>query len=205
MNHRTRPLPFLALVTLFLSLSLAACGVFAKKEKKSAGSWNRKPKVVAVLPVTNRTQDLSAPVLIRYFLEKYAAKGGLKLGPGMEEVDVKLRQMGIMGGNQIESRSLQQIGQLLRVEGVLQTTLLDYHQDASVQETLIRAEFKLVSTQSGQVFWSRDVSLREKGLKKIPIAGAITGLPPQMIRSVARSPSAFMPKKLVREALKTLD
>ena len=179
---------------------LESCAV----KKKMVGSHGL-PKNIVVLPVSNQSQDLIAPVLIRYFLIAELKDKGFILTMKGKDVDRQLRQMGIAEGNQIDPSNIQSIGQFFKVDGIMQSTLLEYRQDVEESKRVVRANFRLVSTQSGQVLWEKDVEVRAREPGKIPLRGTLTtDWTPNLIRSIANGPAGKVPRKTVSEALNNL-
>lgn len=163
------------------------------------------PKNVVVLPVDNQSRDLTAPILIRYFLERELIKRKFNLVFRYKEVERELRQMGIFDGSQISQTNIQQAGQILKADGIFHATLLEFRQDPSDDRTVIRAKFQFTEVMTGRTLWSKEIELQKKGLVKIPIKGIVTAdWPIRLIRSIAKGKVGKLPRKLVKEALKTL-
>ena len=163
------------------------------------------PLNVAVLPVANQSQDLTAPVLIRYFLEKRLKKGDFIINNTIDDVNQQLRQMGIRDGNQINLYNIQQIGQFLRVQGVFHATLIDFRQNPVENTTVIRAKFQFVEVMNGRMIWEKEIEFQKNGLMKIPVKVVVsTEWPEKVIRSIAKGAAGKFPSQLVKEALKSL-
>lgn len=184
-------------------LALASCGLFGRKKTTRRGL----PKNIAVLPIANKSRDMTAPFVVRYFLEKRLRSKGFKFSHSSEEIDKRLRQMGVTSGNQITESNVRNIGQFLKVDGVVQSTLLEYRQDPTRTgiRKVIRARFRLISTRNGMVMWEKEIEVEGKGSKEIPIRGTLTQeRTSRLIRSIARGPAGKLPNKLVKQALKSL-
>lgn len=194
------------LILSFLPLCLASCALFSNsggggKSKKE--SKNGYPAVIAVLPVSNESQELTAPVLVRFFMEREAAGRGFKIPLKFDEVDDILRQMGIKEGRQINDGNIQNIGQYLKVDGVLQATLFDSRQHDGMKVS--RARFRLVSVLTGQTLWEKQVEAEEKIGGRIPVRGTVSAeWTYRDARSLAKTSAGTLPRKLVRAALKSL-
>src|SRR5947208_3061648 len=86
-------------------------------------------RTIVVVPVADRSNDLTAPILIRYFLEKKLKSKGFTLAGEREEVDQHLREMGITDGNQIDPSVCQRIANTFGAGGVMRATLQRFSQD----------------------------------------------------------------------------
>lgn len=182
---------------------MASCGGGAARQAEVRPGEGFMPKTVVVLPIQNQSQDITEPVLIRYFLEEELRSKGFNLISRFNEVDRGLREMGIANGAPITDNDLQNIGQFFKVDGVAYGTLVESSHRAGVKT--IRASFRLVSVLSGQVVWDRQIETEEKISGKIPVKGTVTtDLTLKEARGIARSKAGKIPRKVVKDALKTL-
>jgi hypothetical protein len=183
-------------------LALWSCG--AKVKRSAVGKYGL-PRAIVVLPVANLSQDLRAPVVIRYFLEKELKSKGFILHLKSGEVDRQLRQMGITDARQIDISNIQSIGEFFKVDGILQSALLEYRQEAEESRRAARASFRLVHTQSGTVLWEKEAAAKGRESRRIPLRGTLTtDWTPSLVRSIANGPAGKLPKKIVKEALDRL-
>lgn len=193
------------LLSIAAALAFVGFGGACASKKSVAGKSRKVPKQVVVLPVANQTQDRGAPVLVRYALVKKLKKRGLSFPLGIEGVDRKLREMGIMSGNHVRSFNLQQIGQFLKAEAVVQCTLLEFRQDLRNDKTVIRARFQLVETETGFKLWETETRTEKNGARKVPIRGAVAGeWSSSQLRAALKSPAGKLAKDLAAEAVKSL-
>jgi hypothetical protein len=196
-------IPSLRGISLGLSVFSLLLGASCAGKPKRTKVAEIYPRNIAVLPVNNASRDLTAPVLVRYFLEEELKDEGFRLTMRMGEIDQHLRQLGITGGDQISRGNVQQVGQFVRAEAVFLTDLLEFSQDLSNETTRMKARFQFIETVSGNVLWEKSVDLQKEGFVKVPISVAISptsSLP--AIRSIAKSATGKLPKKLVSDALK---
>lgn len=191
---------FLALC--FISLFLNSCSTTkAPVFKKTKITY----KKIVVLPVSNRSNDIAAPIIIRQFVERRVKSEGFTSILKAKELDQFLRQMGITDANQINDSNIQRIGQNLKADGLISTVLQQYRQDPARRKTMIEAEFKLTDTKTGRVWWVKKMELQKEGLFKIPLGERVTlDWSDKEIRKLMNSSAAQLPKELVREAFKSL-
>ncbi len=190
------------LIFALVATSLSSCGFFRRRSKTRSGDI---PKIAAVLPLANETYDLTAPVLVRYFLERAARKKGYTLSMTLEDINKNLRQLGINDGNQISPANIQQVGQWVKAEAVFHGTLLEFRQYPAENRTVIKAKFSLTEVQNGRVAWETQVEVEAGGLMKQPVKGVLSmDWDPKMIRALARGPAGKLPSKLVNAAAKSI-
>jgi len=184
-----------------LCASLSACGLLRSKPDPQTGELM--PKTVAVVPVANQSQDITLPALIRFFLEEELDDKGFSVILRFDEIDDQLRQLGVTDGSQIHDGNIQNIGQSLKVEGLLQCILHEATQSKGVR--VIRATFRLISVFSGRTLWEKQYEVEQKVAGRIPVKGTVTpNWTLKQARSLARSSAGKLPKKLVQDALKSL-
>jgi len=162
------------------------------------------PKTVAVVPVYNQSQDITLPVLMRYFIEETLKSKGFKVPLRIGEVDSHLRQLGITEGSPINDSDIRNIGQFLKVEGILQSTLYESNLYKGVRT--LRASFRLVSVYSGLTLWEKQYKI-EQATQEGPLVKGIvsTHWTLESVRALIKTEAGKFPKKVVRNALKSLD
>ncbi len=192
---------FKSALLLLLCASLTSCAFLHRKPKKF--DETALPQRIVVLPVKNQSQDITMPVLMQYFLEEQAAKKGFKFTLRFQDVNTELRQLGISDASQINESNVRNIGSSLKADGVLLGTLLESSLERG--RRTIRASFRFVSVVTGATLWENRVELEEKIEGRLPVKGTVTTeWTFKQARSLARSDAGKLPKKLVRDALKTL-
>ncbi|OGR87828.1 MAG: hypothetical protein A3A86_07855 [Elusimicrobia bacterium RIFCSPLOWO2_01_FULL_60_11] len=195
-------LTFRAASLALLCAFLASCNLIRPKQRESAEGEGM-PATAAVVPVNNQSQDITMPVLIRYFLEEALDDKGFKVPIRFDELDNRLRQLGITEGAQVNDGNIQNIGQNLKVDGIVQGTLYEVSMNKGVK--VLRASFRLVSVFSGRTLWEKQVEIEQKVGDRLPVKGTVTSdWTLKRARSMTRSGAGKLPKKLVRDALKTL-
>ena len=191
-----------AIPLAMLCAALSSCALL-KPSKKEVVEGEGLPVTVAVAPVNNQSQDITMPVLVRYFLENQLSSNGFNVTIRFNEVDSRLRQLGITDGSQVNDANIQNIGQSLKVDGIMMGTLYEVSLNRGVK--VLRASFRLVSVFSGRVLWEKQQEIEQKVGDRIPVKGIITAdWTLKRARSVARSRAGKLPKKLVRDALSSL-
>jgi hypothetical protein len=142
-------------------ISLSACAIPRPPRQCDA---NNPLKKVALLPMKNDTADVDAPISVRKKMME-ALEEKSYIIKDVKETDQILRdQMGINLGGQLDMTTPQKIGEALGVEGVLYGTLMDFNETTTgvINVRKVRAKFKLVNTQTGQVFWERGLGVRSE-------------------------------------------
>jgi hypothetical protein len=131
------------------------------------------PRLVAVLPVDNKTSDVQAAQILRVeILEKLYFKGYPKIP--LDIIDEKLSKVykdtGGMGGKV----SPKVIGELLGVDAVMYCTLTEWKTSPIFfyAPTTVSASFELRSARTGETLWKehhkvvkRNYGFSQKGLK----------------------------------------
>ncbi len=109
---RLGPMAFLGVVVLMAAVS--GCGPpkpqFIREPYLS-------PRVVAVLPFSNHSNDLKAPVFMRKLAMTALAKGGYSV-MRQERVDEKLRGIGITQGGQLRAKTPVEIAKALGADAL---------------------------------------------------------------------------------------
>jgi len=147
---------FLLFSLISLGISLSGCSLPATMTTIPPDPSNP-IYTVAVLPIYNATNDVSAPQMVRELADKHVQGRGHYSVKPLSEVNQTLReQMGITLGSQMDMTTPQQLGATLGVDGVLYGYLLNFD-DMTMgvyNERKVRAGFKLVDTKTGTVVWA---------------------------------------------------
>jgi hypothetical protein len=118
-----------------------------------------KPTRIAVLPATNETADLDAPVVFRILAAaELADKGYALINSG--RIDQALAQRGIQEGGQIEALTPQEIGELVGADGLLYINVMSYGRQMGVHLKM-EGSFTLVNSKSGQKIWYSELSVSD--------------------------------------------
>lgn len=121
-------------------------------------------KVVAVLPMTNNTNDVDGQEMMRKKMVE-ALQNRSYVVKDLKETDQILRdQMGITLGGQLSLTTAQKLGETLGVQGVLYGTLMDFDETTlgAINVKKVRAKFKLVNTANGHSAWERGLGVRRE-------------------------------------------
>ncbi|OGR83627.1 MAG: hypothetical protein A2902_03190 [Elusimicrobia bacterium RIFCSPLOWO2_01_FULL_64_13] len=201
-GHRSsKAVLYLGLAACVLTLDSCALLKFGRKGESKRGF----PRRIAVLPTANLTNDVGAGVILRYFLERGLAGKGFVLTADSNDVDRRLRQIGITDGTQLSQGNIQYAGQTLEADGVVQSTLRRFSQQPGESRKALQADFTFILTQTGRILWSETVEVEGKGEVKIPIRGSASmEWSEKFVRSIARGQAGALPRKAVKEALGSL-
>ena len=121
-------------------------------------------KQVAILPMTNDTNDVDAPGVMRKKMAQALERRSYVV-QDLKQTDQILRdRMGITLGGQLSLTTAQQLGQELGVEGVLYGTLMDFDESTlgAINVKKVRGKFMLVNTLTGQTMWERGLGVRSE-------------------------------------------
>ena len=157
MNERFRWSLLLALVTV--TMILAGCHL---PHPPLPTDPSNPLKRVAVLPMTNETNDVDGPNTVRQKMVE-ALTNHSYVVQDIKETDQILRdQMGINLGGQLSLTTPKKLGETLGVEGVLYGTLMDFDETTTgvYNARKVRGMFKLVNTATGQPVWQRGLGVK---------------------------------------------
>ena len=99
--RRRRALLFPLVAAPIVAVTLSGCGL---PKAQYIRNPYPKPSVIAVLPITNHSNDVKAPELMRKLAATALGKGGYAVVPA-ERVDAKLKAAGITQGGQLRSKT----------------------------------------------------------------------------------------------------
>jgi hypothetical protein len=155
---------------LFIVFLISGCLGFGKKDEANPNFAEPGVRLIAILPVDNKTVELEAPRLMREaMLEELYFKGYQKVP--LDLIDVKLTTA-IKESQKKSATSVppKMIAELLGVDAVLYTTLKEVKTsyDYVTAPTSVSASFELKSTRTGQTLWKSDQKavIRNFGLTK---------------------------------------
>lgn len=110
---------------------------------------------IAVLPMSNQTNDLKGPDVARTLFHERLSRRGYALAP-LEEVDARLRtELGITDGGQLGAVTPEKLGAALGVNAVVMGTL---HEFGMVNigfavRRRVKVEFAMLETKTGRERW----------------------------------------------------
>ena len=148
---------FLLFALITLGISLSGCSLPTRMITTIPPDPSNPVYTVAVLPMYNATNDVSAPQMVRELADKHVQGRGHYSVKPLSEVNQTLRdQMGITLGSQMDMTNPQQLGATLGVDGVLYGYLLNFDDMTTgvYNEKKVRAGFKLIDTKTGRVVWA---------------------------------------------------
>jgi hypothetical protein len=144
-------------------LVIAGC---ALKPKYLVEQYNP-PAQVAVLPLDNQTNDLDGPEMVRQLMQQYLPQRGYDTIP-LEEIDEKLRSIGITDGGQLGAVKFDAVGTALGVDGLIYGQLIDFDEIniGVYSQKKVQAQFTLISAETGEKLWEdvRAVTTRDFAL-----------------------------------------
>ena len=112
---------------------------------------------IAVLPMSNDTNDLDGPVFVRQALFNYLLQRGYQLIP-LADVDAKLKAQGFTDGGQLKAATPQKIGEWVGAEGLFYSTLEDFNYILLGFYTQRKVEIKaqMVDAKTGEKLWEAE-------------------------------------------------
>ncbi len=116
-----------------------------------------KPTRIAVLPAMNETADLDAPLVFRILAQAELADKHYAL-VDFNTIDEALRSRGIQEAGQIESLTPQELGELLKADGLLYSRVLGYGRQVGVHIKM-EGSFTLVNVRDGQKIWYSELGV----------------------------------------------
>jgi hypothetical protein len=120
---------------------------------------------VAILPMTNNTNDVEGPNFVRKTLAEHLGKYKFYRVKPIEEVDQLLRdRMGVTLGGQLDSAKVEDLKKLLGVEGLIYGTLMDYGQITTglINERKVSAKFRMINTIDSSLFWENGLGVKSQ-------------------------------------------
>ena len=126
---------------------------------------SRKPRTVALLPVLNNTNDLDAPKDMRPLIYK-ALIGRGYLVQSFDETDALLKSREIDEAGQIYTMTYRELGDLLKSDALLVTTVLDWSTVYLIaySSVTVEADFKLIDAQSEETLWESEKKVSKRNL-----------------------------------------
>lgn len=178
------------MVAMSLVVLLAAgCASHAVKKVHRATPF---PARVALLPLESHVVSMQGPVLVRKLLEMRLVGGGYN-PPLANEVDEKLRAIGITDGGQLRSVSATRLCETLGVDAVLMGDLLEfkYTNIGVYAKRAVKAQLRLVAAGTGEVLWQgmREDSSSKLGLSSEGIRdNLVGGLAVKLVETALKNP-----------------
>jgi len=154
---------FKLLFSIFMFIG-SGCTHYSGSKSEFLADGFQPPKKIAVLPLTNDTNNVQGPAIFRNNLVPVLEQNGYKFLYN-HDVDQILRDnFGITAGGQLQSAPSREIGDALGVEALIYGNVIQYRDYlyALDRYIMIRINLKLVNAQTGSVIWEN-----EKGMKQV--------------------------------------
>src|ERR1043166_4538102 len=185
------PMNFRSWRTAWLLLLLAYAGC-ASHQVKKVHRTTPFPARVVLLPLSNASNSLQGPILIRHLLESRLTGGGYNPLPS-PQVDEKLKAIGITDGGQLPSVSATRLCDTVGADAVLMGDLMNfkYTNIGVYAKRAVQVHLKLVAAGSGEVLWE---STREDSSTKLGLNGEairenlVVGMATKLVETALKSP-----------------
>lgn len=162
-------------VVIIMMIVCFFCGCGSPVSQLIIPDYDKKGvRLIALMPIKNRTQDLQAAQVLRMALiDELYFKGYPKIP--VKVVDDKLKEI-YEGQREFENKTIppKTVGEALGVDAVLYCTLEEWKTSYVMiyAPTTVAASFELRSAETGETIWKttqrvvkRDYDLTEKGLE----------------------------------------
>ena len=138
-----------ASIAVLIALLLAiGCATLNTDENKLEPAFaTHRPATIVVLPPTNYTVDLDAPVVFREAVQKMIQRKGYR-APAPQQVDTILEEEGITDPGQLAVMSTNEIGELFEADAVLYTEVTEW-------KTTYLVVYAVVGVGAGLNWWIR--------------------------------------------------
>lgn len=125
------------------------------------------PQSIALLPMSNLTNDMDGPEVVRQLMFEMLPSRGYS-SVTLTQIDDLLREIGITDGGQLRSKEPQELGEKLHVDALLYGELIEFG-DINIgfyQNKVVEAKFILIDAATGEKLWEdeRKVSKKEFAL-----------------------------------------
>ena len=195
---------------VFASLLLIAFGCAPKRALYVDAEFRAwVPVRVAVLPFLNQSTDLTGPVMLRKMLQQKLSQSGWNL-VSLEEVDEKLKELGVTDAGQLKVYSQAELGSRLGAESLLYGELEEFSsQNVGVySKREVRLGLKLFQAKDGLRLWEDMESQKKSDLKLNKQAAArsfVKGLAARAAENIFQSPLRRESEEVVRRLVNKLN
>jgi hypothetical protein len=167
-----------------------------------------RPQRIAVLPMSNETNDLDGPVFVRKKIFEMLTHNGYALVP-LEEIDAKLKEQGFTDGGQLNAATPQKIGEWVGADGLLYTTLVEFNYIllGYYTQRTVKVKGGLYSAQSGEKLWEADRGWATRAIatnKEDAQKAFGVGMAAKWLEKMTRAPLVFETQEAVNRLLNTL-
>jgi hypothetical protein len=163
------------LFIIWILLLFCACGAhFDAYREVDPEFQSYSPNVIAVLPLSNSSLKANAPIKSREVFQEKLSYKGYNLIP-LEEVDSKLKELGVDSGNQVELYSPQKYAEILGADTLIYGNVREYNTKYMVAyaSVTVSLEFRMVDAASGKVIWKAGDKEYDTNLQHLGVAGAV--------------------------------
>ncbi len=164
------------------------------------------PQIIAILPFTNQSVDFDAPVIMRYLFNKRLSAVGYNTIP-FEEIDTKLREMGITDAGQLPTTTLKKLGEKLNVDGLIYGDVIEFKYTTLgfYYARTVQANFKLFDSKNEKLLWEDERKVSHKKFEFENIGKAFASqLIEKTIDKALRSPLKEEANGVVNVSIQTL-
>jgi len=166
------------------------------------------PEKVAVLAMTNYTNDLEGPDIIRALFYHRVSEMGYSPIP-IEEVDELLNKEGISEGGQLSALSPRELGKILGVKGLFYGDLIEFNyiNIGFVTSRIVRVRFKLVEAETEEILWEKEARSSKSNvtfLGEEAKEAFVEGIAEQVVEMILRSPLKEEAEGCVEKIMRTL-
>lgn len=140
-------------LTALCALLLAVAGCALKPKFLAPGYVP--PQKVAVLPMSNQSNDMKGPDYVRKEFVRMIEKKGYTVVPAAETDELLRTKLGITEGGQLNSTTPQKVGAALNADAVVYGDLLEFKfmNIGFYQNKLVEANFRMLDSKTGQPLW----------------------------------------------------
>jgi hypothetical protein len=167
------------------------------------------PKItVALLPLSNQSNDLDAPTIVRDLMLKQLRQRGYDV-VDINQTDEILKQNGISEGGQLNAITPQKLGEILSADQLMYGEIVEYNyvNVGVFRNRIVELEFKLINPTDGSEIWknSKKVSKKDVSIDKKSIQESfIAGLAEKMVEKIISKPLLPEATEAVRVIASTL-
>lgn len=192
---------------VLLIISLGLLGACAVKAKYLVEGFTV-PSTVALLPLSNQSNELGAPEIARKLMLEHLREKGYSVKP-LADTDDILTRNGISEGGQLNAITPEKLGSELGVDGLVYGDVIEYNfiNIGVYRNRVVEINFKILDPVTGDVIWEdeRKVSNKEFTLDRDEIGRSFAvGLARKMIENVISSPLMPECKEVIRKIAGTL-
>ena len=167
------------------------------------------PARVALLPLANHSNSLAGPQLIRQLIHMRLT-GGLYRPMSVDEVDRRLRELGVTDGGQLGAIPPARLGEALQADGLLIGEVLAFDRQTLgvMNKRAVEVRLRLVDPATGATLWeaTRRQANSKVGLSQDAIAENLAGgIAEKLVENVMHNPLRPESEDVVQSLMKELN